>query len=214
MSKNKQPAKSFRRKTCVIATEIAISLMVAPLAFAQQAAEKVEKLEITGSRIPSPTVEGTSPVAVITRRGHQVRRREERREHAQQPAAGLRGSTAPRSRTARPARPRSTCATSARSARWSWSTASACPRQPGRWHARLRGRPEPDPGLAHQARRRADGRRLRGLRLGCRRGRGELHHGRPVPGRSGRRQPQLLQPPAEQPEGRRRRRRGARATEP
>lgn len=66
MSKNKQPAKSFRRKTCVIATEIAISLLAAPLAFAQQATEKVEKLEITGSRIPSPTVEGTSPVAVIS----------------------------------------------------------------------------------------------------------------------------------------------------
>ena len=66
MSKNKQQAKSFRRKTCVIATEIAISLMAAPLAFAQAATEKVEKLEITGSRIPSPTVEGTSPVAVIS----------------------------------------------------------------------------------------------------------------------------------------------------
>lgn len=65
MSKNKQPAKSFRRKTCVIATEIAISLMAAPLAFAQSA-EKVEKLEITGTRVPSPNVESVSPISVIS----------------------------------------------------------------------------------------------------------------------------------------------------
>ena len=44
MSKNKQPAKSFRRKTVVIATEIAIGLMAAPLAFAQQpTTQKVEE---------------------------------------------------------------------------------------------------------------------------------------------------------------------------
>ena len=66
MSKNNQPAKSFRRKTCVIATEIAISLMAAPLAFAQQPAEKVEKLEITGTRVPSPNVESVSPISVIS----------------------------------------------------------------------------------------------------------------------------------------------------
>jgi outer membrane receptor protein involved in Fe transport len=65
MSQNKQPAKSFRRKTCVVAVEIAISLMAAPLVFAQQA-EKVEKIEITGTRLPSPTLEGPSPVSVIT----------------------------------------------------------------------------------------------------------------------------------------------------
>lgn len=65
MSNKKQPAKSFRRKTCVIATEIAISLMAAPLAFAQ-ATEKVEKLEITGTRVPSPNVESVSPIAVIS----------------------------------------------------------------------------------------------------------------------------------------------------
>jgi outer membrane receptor protein involved in Fe transport len=65
MSNKKQPARSFRRKTCVIATEIAISLMAAPLAFAQSA-EKVEKLEITGTRVPSPNVESVSPIAVIS----------------------------------------------------------------------------------------------------------------------------------------------------
>ena len=67
MSKNKQPAKSFRRKTVVIATEIAIGLMAAPLAFAQQpTTQKVEKLEITGTRIPSPNLESQSPVSVIS----------------------------------------------------------------------------------------------------------------------------------------------------
>jgi outer membrane receptor protein involved in Fe transport len=65
MSKNKQPARSFRRKSCVVAVEIAISLMAAPLVFAQQA-EKVEKIEITGTRLPSPTLEGPSPVSVIS----------------------------------------------------------------------------------------------------------------------------------------------------
>ncbi|MBL0143956.1 MAG: TonB-dependent receptor [Betaproteobacteria bacterium] len=43
--------------------------MAAPLAFAQQAApktEKVEKIEITGTRLPAPNLEGPSPVSVIT----------------------------------------------------------------------------------------------------------------------------------------------------
>ena len=66
MSNKKQPAKSFRRKSCVVATEIAISLMAAPLAFAQAPAEKVEKLEITGTRVPSPNVESVSPISVIS----------------------------------------------------------------------------------------------------------------------------------------------------
>lgn len=66
MSNKKHPAMSFRRKTCVIATEIAISLMAAPLAFAQQAAEKVEKIEITGTRIKAQELEGASPIAVIS----------------------------------------------------------------------------------------------------------------------------------------------------
>lgn len=66
MSNKKQPAKSFRRKSCVVATEIAISLMAAPLAIAQAPAEKVEKLEITGTRVPSPNVESVSPISVIS----------------------------------------------------------------------------------------------------------------------------------------------------
>src|SRR5258708_11974285 len=65
MRKNKRPATAFARKSLVVATEIAIGLMAAPLALAQTA-ERVEKIEITGSRIPSPNLESASPVAVIS----------------------------------------------------------------------------------------------------------------------------------------------------
>jgi iron complex outermembrane receptor protein len=65
MRKNKRPATAFARKSLVVATEIAIALMAAPVALAQTA-ERVEKIEITGSRIPSPNLESASPVAVIS----------------------------------------------------------------------------------------------------------------------------------------------------
>src|SRR5712664_1474599 len=65
MRKNKRPVSAFARKSLVVATEIAIALMAAPLALAQTA-ERVEKIEITGSRIPSPNLESASPIAVIT----------------------------------------------------------------------------------------------------------------------------------------------------
>jgi iron complex outermembrane recepter protein len=69
MSKNKQPKMAFTRKPCVIATGIAISLMAAQ-SFAQTpapatATEKVEKIEVTGSRISSANLESTSPVTTI-----------------------------------------------------------------------------------------------------------------------------------------------------
>ena len=68
MSNKKQSALSFRKKGCVIATEIALAMMVAPVAFAQQAAspEKVEKIEVTGTRLPPANLEASSPVNVIT----------------------------------------------------------------------------------------------------------------------------------------------------
>jgi iron complex outermembrane recepter protein len=69
MSKNKQPTMAFTRKPCVIATGIAISLMAAQ-SFAQTPApaattEKVEKIEVTGSRIPAANLESTSPITTI-----------------------------------------------------------------------------------------------------------------------------------------------------
>ena len=70
MSKNKQPAKAFSRKPCVIATGVALSLMAAQSVYAQTAApagatQKAEKIEVTGTRIPPPNLEGSSPVTVI-----------------------------------------------------------------------------------------------------------------------------------------------------
>jgi outer membrane receptor protein involved in Fe transport len=65
MLRTKRPANAFARKSCVIATELALALMAAPLAFAQTA-ERGERIEVTGTRIPSPNIESTSPVAVVT----------------------------------------------------------------------------------------------------------------------------------------------------
>ena len=67
MSKNKQPTMAFTRKPCVIATGIAISLMVAQ-SYAQTPAatpEKIEKIEVTGSRIPAANLESTSPITTL-----------------------------------------------------------------------------------------------------------------------------------------------------
>ena len=72
MSKNKQPTKAFTRKPCVIATGFALSLMAAQSVYAQQsaqpdAAQKVERIEVTGSSIKRIQSEGALPVQVITR---------------------------------------------------------------------------------------------------------------------------------------------------
>ncbi|MEO8101845.1 MAG: TonB-dependent receptor plug domain-containing protein [Betaproteobacteria bacterium] len=68
MSKNKRPVTAFARKQSVIATGLALSLMAAHSAYAQQAApaeQKAEKIEVTGTRIPPPNLEGASPVTVV-----------------------------------------------------------------------------------------------------------------------------------------------------
>src|SRR5882762_2719128 len=96
MSNNKpQRARTvFAKKSSVIATEIALALMAAQIAYAQQppeqaapqqqppeqaapqqqpaaqpartaAAEQVERIEITGTRIPQVNVEGPSPVTTL-----------------------------------------------------------------------------------------------------------------------------------------------------
>ena len=53
------------RRSCAVATQCALALMAAQAAQAQQAAVSGERIEVTGSRIPSPSIESTSPVAVI-----------------------------------------------------------------------------------------------------------------------------------------------------
>src|SRR5881409_2119757 len=90
MSHNKpQRARTvFAKKSSVIATEIALALMAAQIAYAQQppdqaappqqpaaqaqpaaqpvrTAEQVERIEITGSRLPVVNVEGPSPVTTL-----------------------------------------------------------------------------------------------------------------------------------------------------
>src|SRR5713101_1678730 len=66
MSNNKQRARTvFAKKPSVIATEIALALIAAQIAYAQQPAEQVERVEITGSRLPQVNVEGPSPLTTL-----------------------------------------------------------------------------------------------------------------------------------------------------
>lgn len=71
MRDKKQAGHSLVRKPSVIATGFALSLMAAHSAYAQQAAaptdatQKTEKIEVTGTRIPPPNLEGASPITVI-----------------------------------------------------------------------------------------------------------------------------------------------------
>src|SRR5712691_2118525 len=84
MSHNKQQRARtvFAKKSSVIATEIALALMAAQIAYAQQpleqaapqqqpaaqpvrTAEQVERIEITGTRLPQINVEGPSPVTTL-----------------------------------------------------------------------------------------------------------------------------------------------------
>src|SRR6267143_5109980 len=68
MRKNKQPTVVFAKKPAVVATQVALAVM-AQLAYAQQpvqTAERVERVEITGSRIPTVEAEGPSPITVMT----------------------------------------------------------------------------------------------------------------------------------------------------
>src|SRR6266513_349579 len=66
MSNNKRARTVFVKKSSVIATEIALALLAAQIAYAQQpAAEQVERIEITCTRIPQVNVEGPSPVTTL-----------------------------------------------------------------------------------------------------------------------------------------------------
>lgn len=71
MNKRNATSTSLKQKTCVVATGLAISIMTSQSAYAQQAAtsgdaaQKAEKIEVTGTRIPPANLEGASPVTVI-----------------------------------------------------------------------------------------------------------------------------------------------------
>jgi iron complex outermembrane recepter protein len=63
----KRSSAALVKKSSIVATEIALACMSAQFAYAQQpaAAERVERVEITGTRLPVISTEGASPVAVM-----------------------------------------------------------------------------------------------------------------------------------------------------
>jgi outer membrane receptor protein involved in Fe transport len=69
MRKNKRSPVLFAKKSTLVATQVALALM-GQLAHAQQqqpvqTAGRVERVEITGTRLPSITVEGPSPITTL-----------------------------------------------------------------------------------------------------------------------------------------------------
>ena len=60
-----RPATAFAKKPSVIATGIAISIMAAPLSFAQTT-QPSEKIQVTGTRIPPKNIEGAAPITSVT----------------------------------------------------------------------------------------------------------------------------------------------------
>src|SRR5947207_1581152 len=69
VSKNKRSRTAFAKKSSIVATEVALALMAAQVAYAQQpvqTAERVERVEVTGSRLPAISTEGTSPVTTVS----------------------------------------------------------------------------------------------------------------------------------------------------
>ena len=68
MKKHRQSSALFIKKPSVVATQVALAVF-AQLAYAQQpvqTAERVERIEVTGSRIPTVEAEGPSPITVMT----------------------------------------------------------------------------------------------------------------------------------------------------
>ena len=69
MRKNKQSPVVFTKKPSVVATQIALALMAPSWVYAQaqpvQTAERVERVEITGTRLPQLSTEGPSPIVVM-----------------------------------------------------------------------------------------------------------------------------------------------------
>ncbi len=196
--------------------------LAVPMAYAQQSPmpavsevakslqpEKLEKIEVTGSRIPSPTLTSDSPVNVISAQdirytgltndgGHPERScRRRPPDQGSNLSNGATGTATINLRDLGAART---------------LVLIDGKRVPAGSPTVWRDRHQRDPGAADPARRSADRRRVVDLRLGCRRGRGELHHERPLRGRPVRLERQRLQPPAAQLRRRHRRGRASRPT--
>lgn len=69
MNQQRNNQNRMRLSRCAVATHLAIALMAHQTAMAQQtptdANQKVEKIEVTGSRLPAANLEGASPVTVV-----------------------------------------------------------------------------------------------------------------------------------------------------
>jgi iron complex outermembrane recepter protein len=66
-NKQQSPVAVFAKKPSIVATQVALAVM-AQVAYAQQpvqTAERVERVEITGTRLPQLSTEGPSPVTVM-----------------------------------------------------------------------------------------------------------------------------------------------------
>ena len=163
----------FTRKSCVVATEFALAMMAAPFAFAQASPPAV-KIEVTGSRIPlQQNVESTSPISVISAEDIKiegVHNIENLLQNMPQVFADQ-GSTVSNGASGT-------------------ATVSLRNLGPDRTLVLVNGKRMPAGGPRDRPER--DRRRsssvatgaLHDLQLGCRRGRGELHHAR-NPGRQG-----------------------------
>src|SRR5256712_3920450 len=68
MRKNKQSPFVSAKKPAVVATQVALAVMAQwPYAHQPvQPAERVERVEVTGSRLPALSVEGASPITTVT----------------------------------------------------------------------------------------------------------------------------------------------------
>src|SRR5687767_2931399 len=63
-NKKHSPVVVFAKKPSIVATQVALALMTTQVAYAQTA-ERVERVEITGTRLPQLSTEGPSPVVVM-----------------------------------------------------------------------------------------------------------------------------------------------------
>ena len=96
--------------------------LATPLAYAQQTPpaepQKIERIEVTGSRIPSPTLTSESPVNVISAQDIACTGLTSTSRNPESAAAGDRRPGEHASRTAPTVSRRSTSAVSGRPARW------------------------------------------------------------------------------------------------
>ena len=189
--------------------------LATPLAYAQQTPpaepQKIERIEVTGSRIPSPTLTSESPVNVISAQDIAwtgLTSTSDILNQLPQVTAGQGSNRLER-------RQRDVATVDLR------GLGRAPHAGADRRQARAGGRPDSgrvaDQHQRHSehadpARRSAVGRRVVDLRIGRRRRRGQLHHERPLRGRPARLELQRLQPPAEQLDGRPRGQKQADAT--